>query len=365
MSKYRTIESEGDGMKSYAATCISILLGRRPVSVIDEPEMCLHPPQAYNLGQFIGEHGTSTHTATFVATHSSAVLRGIIQTADTLRIVRLAKMDNAFFARQVDSDVLSEAIRKPTVRAETVLDGIFSQAVIVIEGDGDRIVYQAAWESVGGELNFDIHFASVGGTGGIADTCDLYRILGIPVGVIADLDVILDKDKLTRILRSLGVSKDRTANLMEKTAEVAAAILELPPNISVQVVIEKLQTLGAQDYDWSKADDNSLRVELNQLSNSLNRMRKLKRGGVKVVPNEIVALLNTLIEKFEALGIFLVPYGDLEEWLADCGLKSSKTQNKWAWANEAATYIRGSEPRDDDVWGFMRRLGSFLRDNVP
>ena len=54
MSKYRTIEDEGDGMKSYVATSITILLGRRPVCVIDEPEMCLHPPQAYNLGQFVG-----------------------------------------------------------------------------------------------------------------------------------------------------------------------------------------------------------------------------------------------------------------------------------------------------------------------
>jgi len=61
-------------------------------------------------------------------------------------------------------------MKKPTVRAETVLDGIFSQAVAIIEGDGDRIIYHAAWERVGGERNFDIHFAAVGGTGGIADT---------------------------------------------------------------------------------------------------------------------------------------------------------------------------------------------------
>ena len=87
MSKFRTIEDEGDGMKSYVATSITILLGRRPVCVIDEPEMCLHPPQAYNLGQFVGKHATSSQTATFVATHSSHVLHGVIQTANKLKMI--------------------------------------------------------------------------------------------------------------------------------------------------------------------------------------------------------------------------------------------------------------------------------------
>ena len=46
MNTYRTIETEGDGLKSYVATCVALLLGRRPLCVVDEPEMCLHPPQA-------------------------------------------------------------------------------------------------------------------------------------------------------------------------------------------------------------------------------------------------------------------------------------------------------------------------------
>ena len=203
MSKYRTIESEGDGMKSYVATAVSLLLGRRPVSVIDEPEMCLHPPQAHNLGQFIGRSGTSSQTATFVATHSSQVLRGIIQTAGSLQILRLTKNTEGFSARLVDSDLLATAMKKPSVRAETVLDGIFSQAVTVIEADGDRIVYQAAWEVIGEKRNFDIHFAAAGGTGGIADTCQLYRVLGIPVAVVADLDLIVDAPKMKQVLKSL------------------------------------------------------------------------------------------------------------------------------------------------------------------
>jgi AAA15 family ATPase/GTPase len=51
MSNFRSIETEGDGMRSYISTCAHLLLGSRPVFIVDEPELCLHPPQAYNLGK--------------------------------------------------------------------------------------------------------------------------------------------------------------------------------------------------------------------------------------------------------------------------------------------------------------------------
>ncbi len=360
MSKFRTIEDEGDGMKSYVATCISILLGRRPVCVIDEPEMCLHPPQAYSLGQFIGEHATSLDTATFVATHSSHVLRGVIQTADKLKIVRLSKVTNVFDAKLVDSDVLMDAMKKPTVRAETVLDGIFSQAVTIVEGDGDRIVYQATWDKVGAENNFDIHFATVGGTGGIADTCQLYRVLGIPVAIIADLDVLVDKEKIKRILKSLCDDTQVVDGYIKRINEISEQIRLLPPTISEQETVAKLKELADQNYDWSEGNDKTLRPELNSLSNSLNGMRALKDGGILSLPKHIKDPLEKLLVELQNHGIFMVPFGELEEWLVGCGISASKKKNKWAWANEAARYIRENNVQQNDVWDFVKKLGGYL-----
>lgn len=125
MAEFRSIETEGDGMKSYVATCVALLLGRRPVCLIDEPEMCLHPPQAYNLGRFIGRFGASRDSATLVATHSSHLLRGVIQTAEQVQIVRLTRRDKLFSAHLVPASELAEALSRPTLRAEAVLDGIF------------------------------------------------------------------------------------------------------------------------------------------------------------------------------------------------------------------------------------------------
>ncbi len=54
-----------------------------------------------------------------------------------------------------------------------------------------------------------------------------------------------------------------------------------------------------------------------------------------------------------------MPVGELEEWLSDCDISASKKM-KWAWANEAAEYIRTNPSRDDDIWQFIRELGDYL-----
>lgn len=359
MAKYRTLESEGDGMKSYVATVISLLLGRRPVSVIDEPEMCLHPPQAYNLGQFIGRTGTSTQTATFVATHSSPILRGVLSTAAQVQIVRLTKSGSGFRAKLVDSDLLEQALSKPTVRAETVLDGIFSQAVAVIEADGDRSVYQAAWEVVGQTRNFDIHFTAAGGTGGIADTCQLYRTLGIPVSVIADLDLVMEIGKLRLILEKLGVETHVLEPLLSAASNVADSIRKLPPTISEEDVRGRLGEIAAKELSWPNGDDETVRNLLSDIRIELNGMRNLKQGGLAALPELVSAPLSDVAQRLQQVGVFLVPVGELEYWLADCQIAASK-RKKWAWANEASDYIRKNEPQDRDIWQFIRAVGDYL-----
>jgi hypothetical protein len=361
MSGYRTLEQEGDGMKSYVATCVALLLGRRPVCLIDEPEMCLHPPQAYSLGRFIGARAGSESAATLVATHSSQVLRGIIQTADNVQIVRLTHDSGSFSAHLVPSDVLREAVAKPTVRAESVLDGMFAQSVVVIEGDGDRLVYQTAWETLSDELNLDVHFASVGGTGGIADTCKLYRTLRIPVAVLADLDVIADPHRIRRVLEEMA-PQDRVEPLVAAARSILDSIRRLPPTVDPEIVRESLKSFIGRDLNWLQDEDVQLRSDLNSIAKQLDRMRALKRGGIPSLPDGISRAAQALVKDLETVGVFLVPVGELEEWLVGAGIEESKN-NKWAWANAASLYIQSKGAQDGDVWDFVRRIGAYLTGN--
>jgi len=356
MAAYRQVESEGDGLKSFVSICVALILGRRPVCLIDEPEMCLHPPQAYNLGRFIGKNGTDPKTVTFVSTHSSHILRGVIQSTRSIQIVRMSRREAQFEAHLVPADVLADALTKPTVRADSVLDGIFAQSVIVVEADSDRVVYQTVLETLAPELRLDVHLATVGGTGGIADTCKLYRTLKIPVAVIADLDVISDPVRLRKILDVLAAPADVDA-LVRLASEVMQMIRVIPPAVSTDSMRANLKTLVDNPDSWSHDSDVATRRELNRIANQLDRLRSLKRGGISVFPSHVAEPLVTLTKRLGHCGLFAVPVGELEEWLSTLGIVE---KNKWAWANAASLAIQAQGPQPGDIWDFIRQVGHYL-----
>jgi len=51
----------------------------------------------------------------------------------------------------------------------------------------------------------------------------------------------------------------------------------------------------------------------------------------------------------------MVPVGELEYWLSDSGISASR-KKKWAWANEAAEFIRTNQPQQGDIWEFMEAV---------
>jgi len=359
MSEFRAIEVEGDGMKSYVATCVALLLGARPVCLIDEPEMCLHPPQAYNLGRFIGRFGTSPNTATVIATHSSHLLRGVLQTAPRVQIVRLTRRDRVFSAHLVPAADLTEALSRPTLRAEAVLDGIFAQAVVVVEADGDRLVYQAAWETLHDDFRMDLHFSTVGGTGGIADTCGLYRTLKIPIAVIADLDMLVDGERMARVLDKLVDDRAVKDELLQSCNNVAETVRSHPPTMLPADVATELSSISASGMDWNKRDDVELRRRLGRLANDIDRMRRLKRGGIGAYSGELGDKMGVLLEQLKEHGLFLVPVGELEEWLAGYEVGVSKS-DKRAWSNAAAQTIQKLGKQNGDVWNFVSTVGHHL-----
>ena len=359
MAAFRSIETEGDGMKSYLATCVSLLLGRRPICLIDEPEMCLHPPQAYNLGRFIGRFGAGSDGATLVATHSSHLLRGVIQTAKQVQIVRLTRRDRAFSAHRVPALDLADALSRPTLRAEAVLDGIFAQAVVVVEADGDRLVYQAAWETLHDDFRIDLHFSAVGGTGGIADTCRLYRTLKIPIAVIADLDMLVDSERMSRVLEKLVDDPAVADVLIQACNRIGEAVRCLPPMVSAAEVANELTAIAAQSMDWTKQDDLQVRRRLRQLANDIDRMRRLKRGGIDAYAGGLGDDMRALLEQLRGQGLFLVPVGELEEWLANHDVGVSKSEKR-AWSNAAAQLVQKVGKQRGDVWDFVEAVGRYL-----
>jgi hypothetical protein len=360
-ARYRSIDTEGDGLKSYVAVCIALLVGRRPVCLIDEPEMCLHPPQAESLGRFIGAKGTSPDHATIVATHSSHILRGILQRTTELRIVRLRRVAGRFRAHNVSWEDLRAVLARPTVRADAILDGIFAEAVMIVEADSDRMVYQAAWRTIRTPADVDVHFAPVGGTGGISDPTRLYRKLKIPVAIIADLDVLSDGQRFRTMVESLATNKDMN-RLLALAEEVVQGLKQQRPSYTPDQAHESLAEMSRRSLDWTDGGDLALSKELRQLAGALDRMSRLKRGGVRAVDKSLRRKLCKLIREARCIGLFLVHVGELENWLRREGLMASK-ERKAEWAMEAAVVLESRGPGKGDVWKFVRDATRYLSED--
>jgi hypothetical protein len=88
-------------------------------------------------------------------------------------------------------------------------------------------------------------------------------------------------------------------------------------------------------------------------------MRRLKRGGVSALSDVIAEPFRQLLTSLKEIGVFLVPVGELEEWLVDANIQESK-DNKWAWANAAALYVQSRGATSGDIWDFIRNVGGYL-----
>jgi len=226
------------------------------------------------------------------------------------------------------------------------------------EADTDRTVYQAAWETLQNDKRIDIHFSTVGGAGGIAHTCNLYRALKIPVAVIADLDTLVNQQVLRQVLETLAERVD-VEPLLERAQKIELVIKRIQPTLSPDCVQTRLRAVGSGGMDWSRGDDAFVATQLRSIANDLDRIKRLKAGGVASLPPELRGEVENIITELSRYGLFLVPVGELEQWFDGTKVSVSK-QDKPAWANAAANYIQNGGPHEDGVWGFLTGVARYL-----
>ena len=366
MKNFRTVDSEGEGIQSYVAICVTLLLAPRPLCLIDEPEMCLHPPQARAIGRFIGEHGTSPDGCTLVATHSSHVLRGILDTNNQVSIIRLTRQQGSFKAAHVSPKILATATRKPLSRSETILDGIFADGVVLCESDGDRIVYESALQTFPPPLP-DLRFIPVGGTGGLKDIAHLFHSLRVPVAVASDLDLVM-KDELPSVVAAL--TGKEVPDIAQKANKFRGDLLKKVSTLDTDTVIKRLEVLTqdlkphpAEQVSWTRDAHSKLRSDLNSLCRELSPIQNLKVNGVAGAPETLQNDLKVLITALDEHGLFLVPCGELESWIPQL-MQGASRENKSRWATEAARKIEDHGKGDDDIWAYMEMIIQNIKTNL-
>lgn len=296
------------------------------ILLLDEPEAFLHPPLARQLGSALASLSAERGASLVTATHSAEFLMGCLESGVDATIVRLTYENGAADAKVLPPTEIRDVIGDPLLRSTNALAGLFHRGVVVGESDHDRAFYN--------EINrrlvavdrgsADTFFSNAQNWQTIARVIGPLRKLGIPAAGILDLDVLEGQPaEWRRFYDAAFVATDDRQRLEGMRRETATA----------------LSALGKSDY---------------------------KRHGLSKLEDEHRTAAQALLDELAALGLFVVPVGELERWLADLNVPGGSKAG-WIVNIFDAMGARGSEsgyvhPNSGDVWAFMDRVGAWISD---
>jgi len=336
------IDSFSDGVKSFVGLLAALLSDEYLVMLIDEPEAFLHPPLARRLGQQLHQLARARGAHVLAATHSADFLMGCLQAAPDVHIVRLTYRQGVPTARVLPGKDLQQMMQDPLLRSTGTLGALFHEGALVCEGDRDRAFYQEVNERL---LS---HSESKDGAAGcmfinahskqsIRRVIGLLRKMGIPAAAVIDLDVLIDENVLKELLIAIGADSTTIDTLGMAKGVFYRSFMDVAP--------------GEGEAKKTKAK------------------ALLKSQGLNALPEPQRRSMETLFfNPLALLGIFIVPGGEVESWLAYL-LPNGTRPAKQDWLTTVFS-ILGSDPdsegyvlpQEGDVWEFMRKIAQWVGD---
>ncbi len=285
------------------------------VVCIEEPEIYQHPVRARHFARVLSHWSNrpgsqvllATHSPYFVLPEQFGSLRrfSIVQGASSVAATTVAEVATA---AGTDEARVQRVVEKEIPR--TFSEGFFADAVVIVEGDTDRVVLEALAECLGHSLDANgTAILAMGGKGNLKIPFVLLDLIGIPAYIVADGDAeaagrkhLNDPDK----------QADAAANHKKATEELIAW-LPAPGQDTNGVVV----SLGWGDATtvtdrWCVLHDD-LETELAQWPEFITAMTtqgdELRSKNVAAVRSaaleaDLAGLPPRLIELIEALAAF-------------------------------------------------------------
>jgi hypothetical protein len=310
------VHQQGDGIRCFAGLLIAALAGGPCITLIDEPEAFLHPPQAKLLGRYLAEQ-PEVGGQLVVATHSSDLLEGLLDGAGQreVAVIRLSfELVEGNSARRADTlppERIATLWSDPLMRYSRMLDGLFHNGMIICEADNDCRFYAAGIDNyLGQEVAHDLVLTHVGGKGRLAKALERVRPLHIKTAVIADIDVLNNSDAVRSLVQAAGGDFD----IIEADLETLTQTV-LGENAPPSVRNLRDATKGVVN---NRALDSALTdSEINQVKEAV-RLRSgwkaMKRAGIAFLQGAEYNAASNVLAYLETVGIFVVPVGELERW---------------------------------------------------
>lgn len=303
------LDDQGDGLKSFVSTFLSLNSEDTDILLLDEPEAFLHPPLARQLGEMIGE-SCNEETTIFISTHSVEILKGILsknQDVNVIRITRSNKNKNSF--NILNSKTLETILYNPLLRVSRVLEGIFCEKVVLTEAEADELFYQELIEKL--FPNSGLFFVHGQNKQTLVSIAKLYQEIRVNYEIITDFDVLRVPNEFFKFLSLMSLN-DKQKQKIKDYAEKLKKIIE-----------DSVNTEALSEEEIKKEKKKKLDEVYHQ-------------QGIKFFEEEIQKKIKKCFSDFENNHLHILETGELETILEDYGVKY---QEKKIWIVEAIEKI--------------------------
>lgn len=312
------LDKQGDGIKSYAGILFETVASERDITLLDEPEAFLHPPQMRRLGETLS---SEVKGQLLVATHSSDILRGFLEgTKGQVRILRIKREGNLNIVHEASSETIKELWEKPELRYSNALEGIFHEQTIICEDDSDcRLINSAAdYINTKSSIPFkDTSYVPTGGKHGIPKVASVLKKIGVPIKAVFDIDFLSERDLVKNTVVAFGGNWADIETLWEKVNSAVRGGVK--PKTIDDIKTEIIRTLNNSETDKLPKGD------ITALMKQGTPWNEVKRFGEIAIPNgQAQHDYKALKDVLEKLGIFVIPVGEIENFCPEIGSHGPK-----------------------------------------
>lgn len=315
VTKLPKLQEQGDGMRSFASILLDTFTSEYSITLIDEPEAFLHPPQARLLGKMLANNNPDNRQL-LISTHSEDFLQGLLDAnSENVTVIRINRDSNINRMSVLQNDKIKKLWGNPILRYSNILSGLFHEKVVVCESDYDCLFYQAILDAIyeyKNEIAPDILFTHCGGKTRIKDVVIALKAVNVPIAAICDFDLLNASNNFKPITASFGINWEVTLSADMKII-----------------------------YD-------SMNAKSSGANNAWDQIKKVGKSGF--TGNEPAAY-----EKVEAAcksaGLFVVPVGEME-----CFDKTVNREKKdWVY-HVLENYDLATEAKLEEARKFVREI---------
>lgn len=344
------LHDQGDGVKSYAGILFEAVATERDITLIDEPEAFLHPPQMRRLGETLAGE---VKGQLLVATHSSDIMRGFLTgTSGSVRIVRMQRRGNENQVTEASVDTIRTLWQQPDLRYSNALEGIFHEQTIICEDDSDCRLFNSIadhMERISGTPWRDTAYVPAGGKHGIHKIAAVLRQIGVPVTGVYDIDFLSDATLVKSAVEGFGGDWSAIQPLWNRVNSAVTGGVTPPTNPEIKsMIVQALQE--AEPDDLPKGD-------VIDLLKRGKPWAEVKKYGQTAIPNGQAQLdFANLDAALNSIGIAVVPVGEIENFCPHVGLHGPK------FVTKLLQEIPLGDDRLQDLRGFVEKVHNLQGD---